>query len=77
MTDKLTEYPRFPASSPPRGTIEVLVKDQYGKQTYHPHNNDAHLLAQLAGTKTLTATALKVALKLGYEITYIIPEVQL
>lgn len=60
-----------------RGTIEVLVKDQYGRQTYHPANRDAELLAQLAGTKTLTTAALKCAMALGYAIEYQREEVKL
>mgnify|MGYP003334670432 CR=1 FL=1 len=52
------------------GVVEIHVKDQYGKQVYHPLNQTAHLFAQMAGTKTLTYEALAIIMKLGYEIRY-------
>lgn len=57
-------------NTPPIGRVAVLVKDQYGQQVYHPNNLTANLLADIAGTKTLTVKTLKAAMLLGYEITY-------
>lgn len=52
------------------GVVEIRVKDQYGKQVYHPLNPTAHLFAEMAGTKTLTPEALAIIMKLGYELRY-------
>jgi hypothetical protein len=54
-----------------------MVKDQYGRQTFHPYNQTAQLFASLAGTKTLTAQSLNLILKLGYVVEYIHPEVHI
>lgn len=61
----------------PIGTVDVLVKDQYGTPVYHPKNLTAKLLSDIAGTKTLTTKTLKAALLLGYEINYQREEVKL
>ena len=55
----------------PIGTVELLVKDQYGRQTYHPVNAAAHHFAAIAGTKTLTLQAIRYVLALGFEVTYV------
>jgi hypothetical protein len=54
----------------PTGTLQVMVKDQYGTKAYHPINDTAFTFAKIAGTKTLTLATLKYALSLGYEIAY-------
>lgn len=54
----------------PTGTLQVMVKDQYGTKAYHPVNDTAFVFAKIAGTKTLTMSTLKYALSLGYEIAY-------
>lgn len=56
-------------------TVELLVREQYGQQTFHPHNDTAHLLAAIAGTKTITKQTIGYILKLGYEVVYKHPEV--
>lgn len=56
-------------------TVQLMVKDQYGRQVYHPHNATAQLLANLAGTKTLTTESIKLILRLGYEVQYVHPTV--
>ena len=61
----------------PIGCVQLMVKDQYGRQTFHPHNQTAQLFASLAGTKTLTAQSLNLILKLGYVVEYIHPEVHI
>lgn len=65
------------AYTPPIGTVVAKVKDQYGQRAYHPVNSTAHILADIAGTKTLTTKTLKCAMLLGYAIEYQIDEVKL
>lgn len=48
--------------------IIVRIKDQYGQQTIIPVCEQARTFADIAGTKTLTATTIKLVKKLGYEI---------
>ena len=54
--------------------ITVKVKDQYGRQVVHPVCNKARLLAEIAGTKTLTSYALESIKALGYTIQVELPE---
>ena len=49
-------------------TIQVHIKDVYGKQTVYPVCDKAKLFAKLAGTTTLTHSALCVIEQLGYNI---------
>ena len=65
------------ATVPPIGQVVVKPKDQYGQQTYHPVNLTANILADIAGTKTLTVKTLKAAMLLGYEIIYQREEIKL
>lgn len=51
-------------------TVELLVKDQYGRTVYHPYNEAARHIAAIAGTKTLTMQAIKHAMALGFTILY-------
>lgn len=49
--------------------IHIKARAQYGRTVYHPANEQARALAEIAGTKTLTPAALKVAReRLGFEI---------
>ena len=47
----------------------VDIKSVYGNRTVYPANQTAELLAQLAGTKTLTETTITLAKQLGYTFT--------
>jgi hypothetical protein len=49
-------------------TILVDVRDVYGRKTIYPACATAELLAQLAGTRTLTPAALRTIKALGYSI---------
>lgn len=46
----------------------IQFRDVYGERKAYPVNDTAKLLAELAGTKTLTLQALSVAQRLGIEI---------
>lgn len=49
--------------------ISIQARGQYGRVVFHPVNAEAKALAEIAGTKTLTADALKIAKeRLGFEI---------
>lgn len=58
----------------PIGTVELLVKDQYGSTVFHPHNDAAKHIAAIAGTKTLTLQTIEHAMRLGFEVHYIHPQ---
>jgi hypothetical protein len=45
----------------------VTKRDQWGKPAYHPANDVARALAEIAGTKTLTADTIRTAKRLGIE----------
>lgn len=49
-------------------TILVDVRDVYGRETIYPACATAELLAQLAGTRTLTRAALATIRALGYSV---------
>ncbi len=53
--------------------VEVNLKNVYGEVKAYPINEAAKLLADLAGTKTLTMAALKKIQALGYEIKAVDP----
>ena len=57
--------------------VIVEVRDVYGCRNIYPLCATGHLLAALAGTKTLTAQAISIIKKLGYSIEIIQKEVQL
>lgn len=61
----------------PIGTVQLLVKQQYGNQALHPHNQTAKVFAEIAGTKTLTIANIKHIMKLGYMVEYVHQEVTL
>lgn len=52
-------------------TVELLVKDQYGRAAYHPFNEAARRFAAIAGTKTLTPEVIKHVTDLGFTVSYI------
>lgn len=49
-------------------TIKLTAKTIYGRAVFYPANNEARLLAQIAGTQTLTRQALELAKAMGCEI---------
>jgi ATP phosphoribosyltransferase len=49
--------------------ITVEVRDVYGQVKFYPTCDSAKLFADIAGTKTLTADALKKIEALGYVVT--------
>jgi hypothetical protein len=51
-----------------KGTIKVRTASNYGTQRIYPACGVALLLAQLAGTKTLTEAALQTLLTTGIEV---------
>ena len=51
---------------PPRCIVDI--KQVYGNETVYPVCENAKLFAQLAGTRTLTRSALSVIKQLGYDI---------
>lgn len=48
--------------------IEVEVKSNYGVHTIYPWNEAAKVLAQIAGTRTLTPRVLELARDLGLQV---------
>ena len=44
----------------------IEIKDQYGNDVVHPACETSRLLAQIAGTKTLTLDTIMYAKRLGY-----------
>jgi hypothetical protein len=51
-----------------KGTIKVRTANNYGTQRIYPACGCAHLLAQLAGTKTLTEAALETLITTGITV---------
>jgi len=47
----------------------VKVKNNYGTEHIYPVSEDAKLLAQLAGSKTLTRSTIEIAKKLGFKFS--------
>ena len=48
--------------------IQIQVKNVYGVATTYPANEQAKMLAQIAGTKTLKPDTLATAKKMGFAI---------
>ena len=44
----------------------VRIKNVYGTDTIYPANGQAEFIAELAGTRTLTAQAIRIAKTLGF-----------
>ena len=55
--------------------VQLKVKQNYGNQALYPHNKQAQLFAQIAGTKTLTTDTIRHIMELGYRVEYIHDEV--
>lgn len=53
--------------------IEFEVRAVYGRNTIYPVNDAAKLLAEIAGTKTLTSKVLVLAKRLGFCIVEVTP----
>ncbi len=51
--------------------IRVSLDKVYGKEVIRPVTTEAHLLCELAGTKTFTQHTINVCKKLGYEFELI------
>lgn len=49
-------------------SITVRITNNYGTRTVYPVCNTAKLLAELAGTKTLTTQAIEIIKRMGYTI---------
>ena len=47
--------------------LKVKVKNNYGTEHIYPVSEEAKLLAQLAGSKTLTRSTIEIAKKLGFK----------
>lgn len=58
-------------------TIRVRVVQWYGRTTAYPECETSRILAELAGTKTLTKRSLELAQQLGYEIELVTTEPKL
>ena len=54
-------------------TLRVRLADQYGRPAIHPVNQQARWLAEIAGTKTLTPHAVKLARQMGFTVEYVQP----
>lgn len=48
--------------------IKVTIKNIYGVDKVFPADEKARLLAELAGTKTLTTSAIELIKKLGFKV---------
>ncbi len=48
--------------------IQVQVRNVYGRPVVYPANEAAKLIAEIAGTKTLSTLALSCARRLGFDI---------
>lgn len=58
-------------------TLTVRIEYNYGQRAVYPHCEQSKLLAQLAGTRTLTNHAMQTIAALGYEIEVLQPVVTL
>lgn len=50
------------------GTLFVRIRDNYGKPAVYPDCEQSKLLAELAGTATLTPRALALIRAIGFDI---------
>lgn len=55
-------------------TVEIEVRNVYGTPTIYPVNEQAKLLARIAGTKTLTHATLALAEQMGFAIVTAKPQ---
>tara|TARA_R100001086_G_scaffold59237_1_gene27124 strand:- start:98 stop:280 length:183 start_codon:yes stop_codon:yes gene_type:complete len=58
-------------------TVEVTIKQVYGKELIYPANKNAERFANIAGTRTLSASVLQNAKALGFEITVSAPQLSI
>lgn len=56
---------------------QVQIKEVYGNTTIYPLNEQAQVLAQIAGTKTLTPQTVKLAKLLGFHFEIVQPSTTL
>lgn len=56
---------------PNQSTIAIRLREVYGKNVAYPANEQAELLARIAGTTTLTHETLCLAERMGFEIVTI------
>jgi hypothetical protein len=54
---------------------QIEVKEVYGNRTIYPVNEQARLLARIAGTKTLTHSTVILAKELGFHFEIIQPTI--
>jgi hypothetical protein len=54
---------------------QIEVKEVYGNKTMYPVNDQARLLARIAGTKTLTASTVILAKQLGFVFEIVQPTI--
>ena len=48
--------------------IQITVRNVYGNNLIYPYNDAAKVLAQIAGTKTLSLAHLELARNIGHKI---------
>lgn len=58
-----------------RQSIEVVVRNVYGRELIYPINEDANIFARIAGTKTLKRDHIELIKALGYTVTKLTDEV--
>lgn len=58
-------------------TIDVLVREQYGKRVFKPKCAKALRFAAIAGSVTLTERVLRNIMELGYKINFLHEQVYL
>lgn len=61
-------------AQPLNPTLRVRLAEQYGRPVVHPVNQQAKWLAEIAGTKTLTPHAIKLARMMGFAVEYTNPD---
>lgn len=49
--------------------ITVTARNVYGTTKLYPANSQAHALAEIAGTKTLSVAVLQIAARMGFLVT--------
>jgi hypothetical protein len=54
---------------------QIEVKEVYGNKTIYPVNEQARLLARIAGTKTLTTSTVSLAKELGFHFEIVQPTI--
>jgi hypothetical protein len=53
---------------------QIEIKEVYGNRTIYPVNEQAQLLAKIAGTKTLTNSTVLLAKQLGFVFEVVQPQ---